>query len=66
MTFDEWNEANPPTLPFNLIVDLTMGGDCHAKPDPQLHEALGQVIEHVRRETFLALSSEEHSHKEGT
>ncbi len=31
-------------IPFNLIVDLTMHGDCHSKPDKDLHDSLTEVV----------------------
>lgn len=31
-------------IPYNLTVDLTMGGDCHAKPDKDLHESYDAVL----------------------
>lgn len=38
-------------LPFNLIVDLTMGGDPHGKADPNLTAALAEVVEEVQEQT---------------
>ena len=35
-------------IPFNLIVDLTMHGDCLAKPDPELHKAFVALVEEVQ------------------
>ncbi len=31
-------------IPFNLTVDLTMHGDCHAKPDDDLQESYNEVL----------------------
>jgi len=55
MTFEEWDKLNPPLVRFDLIVTLTMHGDCQAKPDMELHGALHQVIEDTRRDVYEKL-----------
>jgi len=55
--FEKWDKENGPTVPFNLIVDLTMHGDCHAKADRDLTESLMEVVKHVRYECWQAATA---------
>ena len=57
--YEKWDEDNPPTVPFNLIVDLTMHGDCHSQADRELSSSLMEVVRHVRHETWLAATKAE-------
>jgi len=63
--FKEWAKDTPPLIPFNLTVDLTMYGDCHAKPDMDLYKSLEEVIRVARLEGWLAAAIRESSRGEG-
>lgn len=55
--FEEWDKANPPTVPYNLIVDLTMDGGPHGTVDRYRHDSLTEVIKHIRREAFRTIDT---------
>jgi len=66
MTFEEWDKEHPPLVRFDLIVTLTMHGDCHAKTDIELHDALHQVITDARRDVYDKVARQEEQNRQKT